>query len=72
MPIGLITGALKTVGEAAIESVSDVLRDTEVIGVSQNDINTLLERVNGISLGKKKSNISFTGIYQKRSIENAK
>ncbi len=72
MPIGLITGALKTVGEAAIESVSDVLRDTEVIGVSQNDINTLLERVNGISLGKKKSNISFTGIYQKRSIETAK
>ena len=72
MPIGLITGALKTVGEAAIESGCDVLRDTEVIGVSQNDINTLLERVNGISLGKKKSNISFTGIYQKRSIETAK
>ena len=62
MPIGLITGALKTIGEAAIESVSDVLRDTEVIGVSQNDINTLLERVNGISLGKNQ-NHPFNGWF---------
>ena len=77
MPIGLITEALETVGEAAkevakeavketgetaVESVSNALRDTEVIGISQNDINTLLEKVKGIPLSKKKSDISFTGV----------